>query len=144
VMYTPQSRPSLRVERLLTEELMLVRRTGLNPSPLTRQDANPDYVHVNWGPEFFDQHSLSFPDMSPPPITVGIGWIGLRYIVKYGGSGFFPQRFIRPFLDDGTLEAVPDAPRFSMPAYLVYAEDPAEVVQQAIAVLREVSSRQAT
>ncbi len=137
VMYTPQSRPGLKVERLLTEQLILVRRVGASAHVKQDDDVDNDYIYVNWGPEFYDQHSMTFPELAPPPITVGIASIGLRYIVKNGGSGYFPRRFVGDLLDDGTLMEVPDAPRFAMPAYLVYAEDAGTVVQEAVSVLRE-------
>ena len=138
VMYTPQSRPGLRVEHLLTEELVLVRRAEQRTGRDEAMGEDEDYIYVNWGPEFYDRHSMKFPDMVPPPITASIGWIGLRYIVKYGGSGYFPHRFISDLLKDGTLIPVADAPKFTMPAYLVCPEDPSELVTQAIEVLREL------
>src|SRR5918994_3473746 len=57
VMYTPQSRPGLTVERLLEERLMMV-------STEESGDARPGqgYVYVDWGPEFYAQHSVHFPN----------------------------------------------------------------------------------
>ena len=48
VMYTPHSRPGLKVELLLEEELVLV-----SSDPADAHHPGPDYVYVDWGPEFF-------------------------------------------------------------------------------------------
>ena len=141
VMYTPQSRPGLTVEHLLTEELVLVQRSGEQGTGGTHAGPVDDYVYVKWGPEFYDRHSISFPERPPPPITAGIAWIGLRYIVKYGGSGFFPRRFVKDLLQDGVLTVLPDAPNFSMPAYIVYADKPGELVRQAIELLHGMADK---
>lgn len=138
VMYTPQSRPGLTVEHLLTEEFVLVRSVQPKTGARSDEDGVEDYVYVEWGREFYDRHSMRFPDRSPPPITAGIGWIGLRYIVKYGGSGFFPRRFVHELLANGTLMSVPDSPSFTMPAYIVYPDRPNDLVKKSIEVLREL------
>src|SRR5215470_14859080 len=48
IMYTPQSRPGLKVERLLEERLVLV---STDPSPWP--EPGPGYVYIDWGPELF-------------------------------------------------------------------------------------------
>jgi len=141
VMYTPQSRPGLQVEHLFTEELVMVQRAGSDRAGGDPETGDDDYIYVKWGPEFYDRHGIRFPDMAPPPITAGIAWIGLRYIIKYGGSGFFPRRFVRDLLNDGTLVPVSKVPHYTMPVYLVYPEEPIELVTQAIEVLRELSAK---
>ena len=85
VMYTPQSRPGLKVEPLLTERLILV-----STDPAGQAEPGPGYVYIDWGPEFYAKHSASFPDFIGPALTANIGWLGLRHIIENGGAGFFP------------------------------------------------------
>jgi DNA-binding transcriptional LysR family regulator len=55
VMYTPQSRPGLKVEQLFEEHLILVSTdSGSEPEPQS------GYVYVDWGPEFYAKHSTRF------------------------------------------------------------------------------------
>lgn len=120
IMYTPQNRPTLRVERLLEEELILVTTTKkeselLNPS---------NYVHVDWGPEFFSELTVKLPELSNPRITVEISWIGLQRILTTGGSGYFPRRLVLGLIKQGLLFEVLEAPSFQLPAYVVYAKSP--------------------
>ncbi len=116
IMYTPQNRPALQVERLLEEELVLVtsRKQG-------RRMPEPDsYVHVDWGPEFLTQLSGSLPELSSPRLIVGISWLGLQLILTDGGSGYFPYRLVKELILQERLYRVAGAPSFQLPAYVVY------------------------
>jgi DNA-binding transcriptional LysR family regulator len=115
VMYTPQSRPGLTVEPLLQEQLVMV-STTTNP----QRDPGPDYVYVDWGPEFFSQHGLAFPGFSGAALTVNMGWLGLERILAFGGTGYFPLRLVREHELAGKLHRVADAPEFRLPAYLCF------------------------
>ncbi|WP_260291890.1 LysR family transcriptional regulator [Sedimenticola hydrogenitrophicus] len=116
IMYTPQNRPALQVERLLEEELVLVtsHRQG-------RRMPDPDsYVHVDWGPEFLAQLSGGLPELSSPRVIVGISWLGLQLILTDGGAGYFPYRLVRELIRQERLYRVAGAPSFQLPAYVVY------------------------
>jgi DNA-binding transcriptional LysR family regulator len=118
VMYTPQSRPGLKVEPLLQERLVYV-TTGRDGEPIP----GPGYVYVDWGSEFFERHSAIFPDFVAPAISMNIGWLGLQHVVANGGSGFFPYRLVDKFIDSGLLTIPAESPEFALPAYVVYPED---------------------
>ncbi|MGE0151489.1 MAG: LysR family transcriptional regulator [Reyranellaceae bacterium] len=139
VMYTPQSRPGLTVELLFDERLVLVSSAPLAPSEL-----GPGYVHVDWGPEFYARHSTSFPGFIGPALTASIGWLALHHILDCGGSGYFPLRLVRPFLDGGQLTRAVQAPEFSLPAYMVYAADhDPELFRALLASVRQLAAGEA-
>ena len=120
VMYTPQSRPSLQVEPLINEELILV-----TSDPTEIQKPNPDrYVHVDWGPEFLLQLVGNLPELSSPRVIVGISWMGLKHILTTHGSGFFPHRLVQTLIKQKRLFKVETAPSFELPAYVVYPSRP--------------------
>lgn len=134
VMYTPQSRPGLKVEPLLEERLVLVTsRAEGGASP------GADYVYVDWGPEFFARHGVRFPDFQGPALTVNIGWLGLEHILRFGGSGYFPLRVVRDLVETGVLHRSMEAPEFSLPAYVVYPDDgDQELIGTVTRTIREV------
>lgn len=138
VLYAPQHRPGLKIELLMKEKLVLVTtargKGGAAPG---------DYVYVDWGPDFAAHHNLSFPELSNPGTFVGLGPLGLQYILKAGGSGYFRQQAVAPHLHAGRLKLVRGAPEFQYPAYVVYSEaaDP-KVVTPALAGLRHVAALQ--
>lgn len=116
VMYTPQSRPALKVERLFEEELILV-----TSAEHERQGPDPErYIHVDWGLEFLAQISGSLPELSSPRVIVGIGWLGLQRILTDGGSGYFPHRLVRELIEQRRVFPVMNVPSFQLPAYVVY------------------------
>jgi DNA-binding transcriptional LysR family regulator len=138
VLYAPQHRPGLKVELLMKEKLVLVstaRRKGAERSG--------DYVYVDWGPEFAAHHNLSYPDLSNPGTHVDLGPLGLQYILRAGGSGYFRFHAVAPYLRSRKLSLVRGAPEFLYPAYAVYSEaaDP-KIVTPALAGLRHVAKSQ--
>lgn len=133
VMYTPQSRPGLKVELLFEENLILV-----STDPNRKPEPCSGYVYIDWGPEFHAKHSAAFPDFIGPALTANIGWLGLQYILENGGSGYFPVRLVRPYLKNSRLTALRAAPAFSLPAYVVYPDksDP-DLFDTALATMRD-------
>jgi DNA-binding transcriptional LysR family regulator len=117
VMYTPESRPGLTVEFLLEEQLELV------CSDLGKGESGEGFVYVDWGPDFHILHSQNFPDFGTPALVVGIAWLGLQHLLTSGGSGYFPRRLVRRYIESGRLLRVPDSPTFALPAYMVYPSD---------------------
>jgi DNA-binding transcriptional LysR family regulator len=134
VMYTPQSRPGLRVELLIEERLVFV-----SSSPTSEPKPGNGYVYIDWGPEFFAKHSVSFPDFISPGLTANIGWLGLQHILENGGSGYFPIRLVRSHLENGSLHLVRGAPEFRHPAYVVYPMDgESDLIEGAVAIMRRI------
>jgi DNA-binding transcriptional LysR family regulator len=117
VMYTPTSRTGLVVEPLFDETLLLV------TSDLARGWPDDGYIHIDWGPEFHAQFSDHFPDEPPPTLVANIGWLGVQQLLTYGGSGYFPLRLVRAYIEAGQLWRVPDAPQFELPAWMVFPRD---------------------
>ena len=116
IVYAPQQRPGLRVELLIEEKLVMVSTDAQLRSP-----RGVDYVNVDWGPEFEQQHGLAFPALSNAPVRAGLGPMGLEYILAAGGTGYFRQEVVSPHLASGRLHRVPDMPEFLYPAYAVHA-----------------------
>lgn len=135
VVYVPRLKPGLKIELLIEEKLVLV-TTSRRGQP---QRAN-DYVFVDWGPEFAARHNLAFPELSNAATFVGLGPLGLQYILDAGGSGYFRLNVVQRYLKSGRLRLVPGAAEFSYPAYAVYSENAdAKIVTPALVGLRHVA-----
>jgi DNA-binding transcriptional LysR family regulator len=140
VMDAPRHRPGLKVEKLLEETLVLV-----TTDPNMQSLSSPDYVYVDWGPNFAFHHGLSFPDVSNPGLFVGLGPLALNYIVKAGGSGYFRMGAAKPFLETGRLHLVKGAPSFSYPIYAIFSAEADEaLVNQALDGVRSVAAQAGT
>lgn len=117
VMYNPRSTPGYTVETLLEETLVLV-----STSPMSVEQINEaNYVFVDWGYEFRQRHSEAFPDMQTPAISVGLGTVGLEYLLQNSGAGFFPATLVEPYCREQRLYHVAGSPEMKRPAYLVYS-----------------------
>ncbi|MDX1710728.1 MAG: LysR family transcriptional regulator [Rhodovibrionaceae bacterium] len=137
VLYQPRRTPGLVSEQLINETLVMVS---------TRQDVGAedwrqDYVLVDWGRDFRITHGELFPDVGTPPVSVGLGALGLQYVLENGGSAYFPIRVVRPLLAQDRLTRVPQAPTMRRPAYIVYAEETGnrELVDTALEGLRQIA-----
>lgn len=135
VLYAPQLLPGFKVKLIAEEHLVLVRTRS------AEGDAEKlDYVHVDWGPQFAAQRGFGSAAFGEPGLTVGLGPLGLNYILRAGGMGYFRMGAVKPHLEAGQLELVEGAPQFTYPAYAVYpeaAEDRGDV-EEALRGLLEV------
>ena len=138
VMYSPRNAPGLVIEKLLEEKLVLVSTARRRLAAKWMEG----FVFVDWGDDFRSNYSAAFPDWGPPAITVGLGAIGLQYIMENGGSGYFPLRVVRPLIAARRLYRVPKAPVFRRPAFMVYPSIPTheELLGMALDGLRHVAS----
>ncbi len=140
VMYQPRHISGLIIEKLLEEKLVLV-------STWQREMTSgwiEDYVFVDWGDVYLNAHAEAFPNMETASITVGLGALGLQYILKYGGSGYFPLRVVQGLLQDKELFRLEGAPVLTRPAYLVYNAEPVDKAALDIAIrgLQEIANRE--
>ena len=134
VMYTPTSRSGLTVEPLFDETLLLV------TSDLARGWPDDGYIHIDWGPEFHAQFSDHHPETGPPALVANIGWLGVQQLLAYGGSGYFPQRLVRHYMEEGKLWRVPHTPQFKLPAWMVFPrESDSATLKHALDGLRQLA-----
>jgi DNA-binding transcriptional LysR family regulator len=133
VMYTPSARPGLVIELLLEEELVMA-----SSRPDATAEPAGDYIFVDWGAEFFAQHSLAHPNFSGAALSVNNGWLGLQRLLANGGTGYFPHRMLRQHEMAGKIRRVPGAAEFRLPAYLCY---PAKVDSQPISLALQTIRR---
>lgn len=137
VMYTPEQRPGLGIERLFDESLLLV---TTDPAGQWQNNA---YVQIDWGQEFQAQFTTHYPEAPPPALNANIGWLAMQHILHNGGSAYFPARMVRQHIADERLWLVSDSPPFTLPAYMVYPIDRAEPqLLTALQGLREIAAEE--
>lgn len=139
VMFSPQTRPSLKAELLAEDELILVEadRPG-------QTGPSAEHIFVDWGEEFRRMHRLNFPDFPNPALSIGLGTLGFGHLLQAGGTGYFPRALAAPHLESGTVRIVPGASSFLLPVYAVYAVDAASrAIEPALAGLRAILAEEA-
>jgi DNA-binding transcriptional LysR family regulator len=135
LLYMPQIRPGLTAVEVMEEELVMVASyPGADLSNL------PDYVFVDWGPEFVGAHALALPELTNPGLTFSLGAMVAEYIVNRKASAYLPARYVKKYLDSGQLHLVADAPRFPYPVWAVWRDDlDPELAEIAKATLAQVA-----
>lgn len=117
VVFDPEQRSGFSVERLFEEPLVLVSTAAHCDGPM-----DDSYVFVDWGPEFRKFHAEQFSELSLPRMQTNLGAFAIEQILATGGSGYFPEPVVKPFLRSGRLHRVKGVPRFGTPIYAIYQE----------------------
>jgi LysR family transcriptional regulator, flagellar master operon regulator len=116
ILYAAPVRPGVVAELLFEERLVLVRTTRGD-----RRLGPEDHVDVDWGEDFAASYHAAFPDTGPGVVSISYGPLALDYVLAQGGSGYFRMGAVRPFLEEGRLEVVPESPEFSYSSHLVHS-----------------------
>lgn len=117
VMYRPTQTPGLTIEHLFDEEFVLVSSS----KTLARRNAN-DYVFIDWGPDFQQDHTAAFPELSNPGLSLDVRSIPIDYLLSTEASGYFPARMVKGHLARGRLRQPKRTRKFVYPVYMVYPE----------------------
>lgn len=130
VVHHPRLRPDLEAELLMEDELILV-----TSDKQGRYSSN--YVFVDWGEAFRDQHAQSLPELMDARTTVSLGFFGAPFLISSGTAGYMPRRLVQPHLEQGFLFETKDTPVFSYPVFAAYHSDRASrVLDVALDLLR--------
>jgi DNA-binding transcriptional LysR family regulator len=117
VMYRPIQPPGHAIEHLFDEEFVLV--TSGRPG---NRKGNSDYVFINWGPDFQQDHAAAYPELIKPGLSLDVGTLPIDYVLNNGLSAYFPMRLVKPYLSRGRMRQPKRARRFVYPVYMVYPE----------------------
>jgi LysR family transcriptional regulator, flagellar master operon regulator len=117
VMYRPSSPPGLTIEHLFDEEFVLVSSAKTS----ARRGAN-DYVLVDWGADFLQDHASAFPELANPAVNLDLGPMALDYLLANECSGYFPARMVRSYVQRGRLRQPKRGRKFVYPVCMVYPE----------------------
>jgi DNA-binding transcriptional LysR family regulator len=144
LLYTPQLRPGLIVEKALDDELVLV----ASYAGATAAD-NEGYVFVDWGPEFIHAHGAALPHLTHSGLTMKLGALVADFITNRRASAYLPARAVKRRVDAGLLHIVTDAPRFPYPSYVVWRDDLDETLAAAartalLGVIQDAEDEQKT
>lgn len=138
VTYSPQGRPSLKIELLVEEELV-----ALEADPPKGSRGRGEQVFVDWGDEFRRKHRMTFPDFPAPALFIGLGTLGFDYLLHVGGTGYFPKSLAQPYLASRAVRLVPGAGTFPLPVYAVHSADvDPRALKLALAGLRTICAEQ--
>lgn len=79
-----------------------------------------NYIMVDWGIAFDNQHTQHFADLARPHLHVSHGRIALDYLLANGGNAYLAKPMVADYLKNSELHAVQNAPVINRTAYSVY------------------------
>lgn len=117
VVYRPMQPPGLIVEHLFDEEFVLV-----TSGKSTSRRIGSDYVFVNWGPDFQQDHAAAHPELTSPGLNMELGPLALSYVLNNPASAYFPMRLVKQHIARGRLRLPKRVRKFVYPVYMIYPE----------------------
>ena len=81
-----------------------------------------DYVFIDWGPDFRQDHAAAFPRLTNPGLNLDLGSLGLEYLLNNPATGYFPERLVSRLIARGRLRRPARTRKFVYPVYMVYPE----------------------
>ena len=130
VAFRPRIQPGLKIETLYTEDLILVSSDERSLDPNWRDD----YVFVDWGETFRAAYADAFPNRGMPSIRTPLPGVALSHILLQGGAAYLTRSIADPWIEDGKLHEVHDAPCFPMQTFVVYPAEPVDREMQTVAL----------
>jgi DNA-binding transcriptional LysR family regulator len=119
IVYTAQSRVGFTVEALFDDPLVLVSTEDRGVV-----DWDPNFVEIDWGESYRVQVEHHYPrDDRTPPVSLTMGWLGVHFVTKFGGSTWIPHRQLKNDNVRHKLYPVKGAPTLNRVAYMIYSEE---------------------
>jgi LysR family transcriptional regulator, flagellar master operon regulator len=112
----PQNDTVLTLKTLPIKFIMVSSRKGLTPEKAIAKN----YIYVDWGTSFSEEHNKYFKDIPAPLMHIDIGRIAKNYIKKKSGSAYLPERIVKRDIENELLYKVKDAPQIKRNAYIIY------------------------
>ena len=112
--YWPNANQKQTVMPLITDQLVLVSTRENSPMKF-----DPDYIFVEAGEEFGQQHASAYADADTARISFGTAQLGLEHLLAKGGSAYLPLRVAQPYVDKNELFILNEAPVFERNAFII-------------------------
>ncbi|MDT8376603.1 MAG: LysR family transcriptional regulator [Mariprofundaceae bacterium] len=120
VMFDVPAFPGLHVVELPAIFFVMV---SSQPGKTAAEVLASDFISVDWGEAFAAAFSQHF---GHPVITTrhtSVGGVALDLLLKSGGGAYLPEPMAMPFISEGKLYPVDDAPKVKRPVFAVCTED---------------------
>lgn len=117
VLYRPVQLPGFNNEHLFDEEFVMV--SSVKPGA---RRADQDYVFIDWGIDFQQDHAAAYPEMVSPSLNLDLGAMALDYLLGTEAQAYFPRRLVKSHIARGRLREMKRTRRFVYPVYMIYPE----------------------
>lgn len=81
------------------------------------------YIMLDWGTQFSLQHAKQCKDLPPPVLHTNLARVALDYMLQAGGSAYLPTQLIEPYVEQGILNRIDNAPDMKRDVFVSYRKD---------------------
>jgi len=107
--------------------------TRILQMPLTLVATKPDcsietlqeigYIMLDWGTLFSIQHAKECRELPTPSLHTNLARVALDYMLQAGGAAYLPVSLAEPYIEQGLLFNVADAPQMNRDMFACYHRD---------------------
>lgn len=110
----------LKTTKILQMPLVLVAtQDNLNAHEL--QDLG--YIMLDWGTLFSIQHAKTCNHLPTPSLHTNLARVALDYMLQAGGAAYLPTTLAEPYIEQGRLFRVDQAPEMNRDVFACYHQD---------------------
>ncbi len=114
ICYAPTVDEKWQAYQIGTERLVQVATVERS-----RVRSDPEYIYVDYGERFRQDHAAVYSDADTPKLTMGSAEWALSYLLEHGGSAYLPENRVSGLISSGRLFIVKETETFSRYCYMV-------------------------
>lgn len=81
------------------------------------------YIMLDWGTQFSMQHAKLCKALPPPTLHTNLARVALDYMLQADGAAYLPTDIADPYIEQGLLFAIEDAPEMHRDLFVCYHKD---------------------
>ncbi len=104
-----------------------------------------DYIMMDWGTHFSLEHAKLCKSLPAPCLHTNLARVALDYMLQAGGTAYLPSLLVEPYLEQGVLFQINDAPEMHRDVYVCYHKenDNKVLLEEVIAVFKGAGAQAA-
>jgi DNA-binding transcriptional LysR family regulator len=104
-----------------------------------------DYIMMDWGTHFSLEHAKLCKSLPAPCLHTNLARVALDYMLQAGGTAYLPSLLVEPYLEQGVLFQINDAPEMHRDVYVCYHKenDNKLLLEEVIAIFKGAGAQAA-
>lgn len=101
------------------------------------------YIMLDWGTLFSIQHAKTCHHLPTPSLHTNLARVALDFMLQAGGATFLPASLAQPYIEQGTLFKVANAPEMNRDVFACYHQDndKKDLIEDVINLFKQTGSQ---
>ncbi|MFY0641606.1 MAG: LysR family transcriptional regulator [Bermanella sp.] len=134
-----------KVEELKTVKILQMPLELVATKPGLSADSLQElgYIMLDWGTLFGIQHAKKCSHLPTPSLHTNLARVALDFMLQAGGAAYLPSTLAQPYIEQGTLFKVDDAPEMNRDVFACYHKDndKTELIETVIELFKTTGSQ---